>query len=275
MIRKFNKLLVILLFTTFLFPIFLFASDELYDAPGFDPHRETFSSMPNEHIDTFTGGLILTFEDIRLPGNGGLDLVIQRTYNSKNTCNGWTYWGGWGCTSYDENTWLGYGWTLHFGKLFKSTNVNNPHVVEMPDGSRHTAYNDLNHSKDGTKDYWILDTNATIRVLTLTNGTKIFYGQSGPSHPDFTTHTVHYATKIKDVNGNEINIYYKSYGSNEISYVIDSVGRRIDFTTSTINYASRLVSISGPGVSISYTHQSTPTYGRTYLIEARPPVGNP
>jgi len=275
MINRIKKQWVVLLFVIFLFPTFLFASDELYDAPGFDPNRETFSSMPNEHIDTFTGGLILTFEDIRLPGNGGLDLVIQRTYNSKNTCNEWTYWFGWGCTGYDENTWLGYGWTLHFGRFFKSTNINNPHVVEMPDGSRHTAYQKINSSYYITKGYWLLDKNSNPPVLTLTNGTKIFYGQSGPSHPDFTTHTAHYATKIQDVNGNEINIYYKSFGSNEILYVIDSVGRRIDFTTSTINYASRLVSISGPGVSISYTHQSTPTQGRTYLIEAKPPVGNP
>jgi len=36
-----------------------------------------------EHIDTFTGGVILSFVDGRLPGNGGLDLVIQKTYNSK------------------------------------------------------------------------------------------------------------------------------------------------------------------------------------------------
>jgi Domain of unknown function (DUF6531) len=108
MIRKFNTLLVTLLFSTFLFQTFLFASDELYDAPGLDSNRETFSSMPNENIDTFTGGLILSFEDIRLPGNGGLDLVIQRTYNSKNTCNGWTqYLGNWSCTIMEENTWLG------------------------------------------------------------------------------------------------------------------------------------------------------------------------
>jgi len=84
--RRIGKLIEIISLLAFLlFPCLLFAAtfspDELYDAPGFDPNRETFSSMPNEHIDTFTGGLILTFEDIRLPGNGGLDLVIQRIGN--------------------------------------------------------------------------------------------------------------------------------------------------------------------------------------------------
>lgn len=72
-----------------------------------------------------TVGLTLTFEDIRLPGNGGLNLVIQRTYNSKNTCNEWTVTPyGTSCSKNDENTWLGFGWTLHFGRLFKSNSEN-------------------------------------------------------------------------------------------------------------------------------------------------------
>jgi len=29
-------------------PSLLFASDDLYDAPGLDPHRETLSSIPEE-----------------------------------------------------------------------------------------------------------------------------------------------------------------------------------------------------------------------------------
>lgn len=272
-----NKLLKIsiipFIFCLFFSPSLLLASDDLYDAPGLDPHRETLSSIPQEHIDPFTGGLTLSFEDIRLPGNEGLDLVIQRTFNSKNVCNGWTCVGSTCSCEKGENTWLGYGWTLHFGRLFKSYNVNIPHVVEMPDGSRHTAY-----TKSGstyiTKDYWLLDLGSSY-VLTLTNGTKIYYGQSGPSLPNWPQHSVYYATKIEDVNGNEINIYYKSSGSSEIDYVIDSVGRNINFTTSVINGATRLTSISGAGVSISYTHQSQPTLYDTLLTKANLPEGNP
>ncbi len=281
MIRIAKKafVLFILLFS-FYHPTFTFAMDELYDAAGFDPNRETFSSMPNENIDTFTGGLIVTFEDIRLPGNGGLDLVIQRTYNSKNACNGWGEFGGvWTCSDLDENTWLGYGWTLHFGRLFKSTNANQSHVIEMPDGSRHTAYNKINSSKFITKDYWLLDLGVNPPVLTLTNGTKIYYNQGGGPHPDFPNYIVYLATKIQDVNGNEINIYYNGFGSDEISYIIDSVGRRVDFTTQIINNVSRLVSISGPGVKITYEHQAGQTSGETFLIKAKPgypgPLGNP
>src|SRR3990172_1249831 len=216
MSRDFKNLLIFILFVVFFFPAFL-SADELYDSPGFDPHRETFTSMPNEHIDTFTGGLILSFEDIRLPGNGGLDLVIQRVYNSKNTCNEWREWlGAWSCSSAEENTWLGYGWTLHFGKLFNSDNVNVPHVVEMPDGSRHTAYKSSTGSGNITKDYWVLNRILGVDVLTLTNGTKITYGQKGATHNDFPKHSTFNATKIEDVNGNAIQIHYKSSNSDEI-----------------------------------------------------------
>ena len=271
---RFHIALFVLLIV--LLPSLLFASDELYDAPGFDPNRETLSSIPNEHIDPFTGGLILSFEDLRLPGNGGLDLVVQRTFNSKNTCQEWLslsrpvvlHLPG-------ENTWLGYGWTLHFGRLFKSTNLQGPHFVEMPDGSRHAAYLKTNSSVHITKDYWLLDINANPPVLTLTNGTKIYFGQSGPPYPNDTKHLIYYASKIVDVNNNQITISYKNSGSSEIDYVIDSVGRRIEFTTQVINGAARLVSISGPDVGVSYTHKALVQTGSTLLVKASPPVGDP
>jgi len=276
MIRVLRMMLSILISVLLLSTNFLFASDELYDAPGFDPHRDTLSSFPNEHIDPFTGGLTLTFEDIRLPGNGGLDLVIQRTFNSKNACNVLSNWGGWGCTTNDENTWLGYGWTVHFGRLFRSRNVNNRHVIEMQDGSRHTGYLKKSGSGYITKDYWLLDADSIPRVLTLTNGTKIYYGADGPPTPDFpsSTYNTYYATKIQDVYGNEINIYYVGSGTGEIDYVIDSRGKTVQFTTTTLsNGAKRLISISGSGVSITYAH--TPgKAAEAFLTQAIPPVGN-
>ena len=268
--KKKAGLAVISLMTVLFLPLnSLFALDELYDAPGFNPNRETFSSMPNEHIDTFTGGLILTFEDVRLPGKGGLDLVIQRTFNSKNVCNGWDYLGFWRCSRDEENTWLGYGWTLHLGRLFESNNINVPHVIEMPDGSRHTAYPKISSSLSITKDYWLLNSDSNPPVLTLTNGTKIYYGQSGPGHPDYPSHSASYATRIQDVHGNEINIYYENFGSNVIAYVIDTVGRRVEFTTGTVNDATRLTTISvvGTEISIGYSHQSLPAQGKTLLTQ--------
>ena len=287
--RKTLKAVVIsLFFFLFLLSASVFALDidpaEIYDAPGLHPHRETLSSIPNEHIDPFTGGLILSFEDIRLPGNGGLDLVIQRTYNSKNTCNYFeTFNGHTSCAQMEEyKNLLGPGWTLHFGRLFVSVNVNFPHVIEMPDGSRHTAYRRIDlPSKYITKDYWLLDLGGTDPVLTMTNGTKIYFGRDGLNHPDFpvTPYTApKYATKIEDVNGNHIDIYYKNYqNAFGVDYVIDSLGRTIEFNTSIIygTVYERLTSITGPGVIITYDHQSLPAGGQTLLVEARPPIGDP
>ena len=134
---------VLLMLITFLLPSLLFAegNDPLYDAPGSNPYRETFGSSDFEHIDPFTGGLTLSFEDVRIPGNGGLDLVVQRTFNSKNACRNWTE------TTWNNQTivkcnnvllgdsWVGNGWTMHFGKLLKSGTSS--YIIEMPDGSIH------------------------------------------------------------------------------------------------------------------------------------------
>jgi YD repeat-containing protein len=53
------------------------------NAPGFQQNHDYFSALPFENIDTATGGLVLTFTDLVLPGNAGRDLRFQRTYNSK------------------------------------------------------------------------------------------------------------------------------------------------------------------------------------------------
>jgi len=53
------------------------------DAPGFQQHRDYFSEMPFENIDTLSGSLVLRFTDLVLPGNGGRELRFERTYNSK------------------------------------------------------------------------------------------------------------------------------------------------------------------------------------------------
>ena len=59
------------------------AADPVIDGKGFGPNRELVSQLPFEHVDPMTGNLLLTFTDLELPGNGGFDLRIQRTYNSK------------------------------------------------------------------------------------------------------------------------------------------------------------------------------------------------
>ncbi|MCL5024449.1 MAG: DUF6531 domain-containing protein [Nitrospirae bacterium] len=272
MFKSLRVFFILTLGVVLLTPLFAFGNDNIYDAPGLDPHRETLSSIPQEHIDPFTGGLTLTFEDIRLPGNGGLDLMIQRTFNSKNVCSGWTCIGSVCSCEQGENTWLGYGWTLHFGRLHRSTSINGPHVIEMPDGSMHSAYTKLFPAYI-TKDYWLYDYN--YNIVTLTNGTKIYYEAASGISKVGPNYILYRATKIEDANGNAINIHYQTSGNDIISYVTDSVGRRLDFTTQTINGSTRLTGISGAGVSITYTHQALTTMYETVLTQANLPIGNP
>ncbi len=46
----------------------------------------SFSLLPWEHIDTYTGNVVLSFTDLVLPGNAGFNLAIQRIFN---TNDGW------------------------------------------------------------------------------------------------------------------------------------------------------------------------------------------
>ncbi len=64
-------------------------SDPVFDAKGFQQNRDYFAQAPYENIDTLSGGLVLTFTDLVLPGNGGRDLKFQRTFNSKE--DKWTF----------------------------------------------------------------------------------------------------------------------------------------------------------------------------------------
>lgn len=65
-------------------PSMLLAAD-----PSRDPFYTALSSRSapeintvSENVDPFSGILTLTHTDLHLPGNGGLDVNVMRTYNS-------------------------------------------------------------------------------------------------------------------------------------------------------------------------------------------------
>ena len=53
-----------------------------YQEPGIYPYRDYLAESFNEYIDPFTGGLNLHYIDLQIPGNGGFDLKVIRSYNS-------------------------------------------------------------------------------------------------------------------------------------------------------------------------------------------------
>jgi len=119
--------------------------------PGQTTFRENFSTDQNERIDPYTGELNLVYTDLRLPGKGGHDLVINRTYNSSRPKN-------------IEKTLLGVGWDIHFGRL----RIDKPKVsIELQDGTVNQATKEqidsnLQITYDYvTKDFWRVDAQGT------------------------------------------------------------------------------------------------------------------
>ncbi|MBI4690099.1 MAG: RHS repeat protein [Nitrospirae bacterium] len=292
MTKVFNPAFIIIPFLMFLFyPSLLYASssgaDTFYDSPGLDPNRVTEGIADFEHIDPYTGGLTLNFVDMRLPGNGGLDLVIQRTYNSKNACREWSETSGGGSTvlscqntniDQGQSSWVGMGWSLHMGRVIVSS-TSPKYVIEMPDGSQHAAYLKTGEAnKYITKDYWILDAStASSYVLTFTDGKKMTFGQNYGGN-------VYYATKIEDTNGNAITITYNTYSSGHeseyegtIKSITDSASRTTSFTltSSKIGGRYRLSKITRPDsktITFSYTEKSS---GLSAILDSvKPPEGN-
>ena len=89
------------------FPLWVGAQSvvpDFYKDPGLYPNRDYLNQSVNEHIDPFTGSLQIHAVDLRVPGNGGLDIDIVRSYNSVgvDTSNPATYFGNaFGAVRYD------------------------------------------------------------------------------------------------------------------------------------------------------------------------------
>ncbi len=280
----------------------VFAIGDNYDETGFRSNRTYIEYSTQEHVNPFSGNLILSHTDVFLPGNGGLDLKIQRTYNSKIFLDPDT-----SEISGIRNGSMGIGWTFHFGRIVHEPfSVNGSLLyLEMPDGSFHNLYNN-NHSNINshinsnfiTEDFWKANYDEAKKefTMTLTDGTVYTFGQYVT---DLISVHQYYATSIKDTNGNEIRIEYYDCcnmdGSDpetgnlgecpnsdpksktpHIKRITDSVGRIISFDT--VNNACRgnavsTIDVNGKNYIYSYfigNQGGSPVY---FLKEVKPPEG--
>ncbi|WHI49550.1 hypothetical protein P3339_13835 [Microbulbifer sp. MLAF003] len=231
---------------------------DYYAEPGLNPFKETVNDHFNEHIDVFSGGIQLKYTDIHIPGNGGMDVNINRVYNSPQTY------------STPLRTAYGVGWTMHFGRIvvpynyvdrvcsqasFDLSTRDNP-SLEHADGGREVLV--LNSMQaDGsliTKSNWraecIDDANGIL--VTAPDGKKYtmdyldtFQGESS-----------WFTTKIVDVHGNWISIEYEK-GSTGASY-IKNIYRSEDGLVASYQYEKSpngiqlLKSISAKGLKVYY-----------------------
>ena len=245
-------------------------ADEVFDARGFNRNRDFFSQLPYEHIDPLTGNLLLTFVDLELPGNAGLDLRLQRTYNSKILPN---YPFG----ILDADSWAGVGWSFHLGRV-RTGPADDPIAVEMPDGSSHKLFPNFvgDSAKHVTRDYWIYDRNANPPQLKLTNGVVYTFGKvvvfgSGNHY--------RYPTLIQDPFGNRIEITYASVAEAPdaflkiTQYLSASQKREITFATETSGARTRLRSMTFLGRTWTYSYAASSEADKSLLTSVKPPIG--
>lgn len=90
---------------------------DFFQQKGLPRAQGVEAQSANELINTFTGKLQYHFTDLLLPGNGGMDLAIRRSYNSIDdplaTPASWA--------SYEYSP-IGLGWTMHMGRVIRGAN---------------------------------------------------------------------------------------------------------------------------------------------------------
>lgn len=248
-----------------------------FDEPGFYPGRDYVNQSFAEHIDPFNGNLELHYVDVFLPGNGGFDLKVQRSYNSINAGDAYSP--------------FGRGWNIHFGKVRHDPGLTNctnavaqSLTLELPQGTPRVLYK---------SDAGVAGTVATDYVTTdlwkgqcITGGIRMF-APNGWTY-DFTEADADawHVKTITDRNGNTATFTYqdvsRSVGSPPVAATrrvvlkatFVSNGSSIDNRVVDFDYISpgRLSAIRAHGRTWSYG-MSTHTDGSLRLDTVSPPDG--
>ena len=240
---------------------------DFYKDPGLHPNRSYVNQSFGEHIDPFTGALQLHYVDLHLPGNGGFDLEVVRSYNSAsvNPLNPATY-----------ESLAGLGWTVHFGRvLSKNTSIcttnmtsvaDNP-VLELPDGSRQLLAFTGTTPLALTTQRWRADClNGSGLSVYSPDGVRYDMTQSvGVGINQYAWYT----TKITDRNGNTATVNYNAASSQEIGSVVTSDGRTLTFGYSGGGTpARRITQITGvPGQTFTYSYVDVTGVADKYFLD--------
>lgn len=252
-----------------------------YQDPGFGVERSMQADSQVDTVDPFTGALKINVTDLRIPGNGGLDINVVRTYQSV-TNNVGPYSNG-----HRARTPFGTGWDMHFGRIWVSSRYQtlnqgstnsacrlnqvasnlNP-ILELPDGSRKVLVNgDDSAYAFITKDRWIgrclpssQNNGAGGLIVVSPEGVKYTFNVKGTVSPDYQLLT-YFVSRIEDPSGNRLDFTYNIptnnlYGPHHLlKRVSSSDGRSVTFNYNDES-GSRpvLSSISGAGKTVSYSY---------------------
>jgi YD repeat-containing protein len=276
------------------------AVPNFYKEPGLNPNRDFVNQSNNEHIDPFTGALQRHYVDLHIPGNGGFDLKVIRSYNSASV-----EWNN--LASLNNQAGLsGLGWTIHFGRLIINKVANpNPNitthfctqpaftedlvaptsaVLELPDGSRQIfsrADSTVGPVTLLSAQRWKVvcdDAQGTSYTVYSPNGMSYDMRRKGATAlgSDESTLLGYFTTKITDRNGNSATI---NYSSNtllpEINSITTNDERSIIFDyDDSGTMKRRLKSITGAAQTYSYGYTQIASSNKYFLSSTTRPDGN-
>lgn len=189
---------------------------DYYEEAGVSADRDYLNQSESEFIDPFSGTLNLLYTDLVIPGTGGMDIKIQRSYsNFHNIPNPYL----------PRRTPTGFGWnTIHFGRVLYSqanfcpsgvvpVDVSGNPVLELPDGSRQIlAESDViaTGSRYITKNLWKAECATYNNATGVVQGLRVF-SPDGTKYDmawlDASANTL-YPTKITDRNNNTLTLNY-------------------------------------------------------------------
>lgn len=264
------------------------AIPDYYQEPGLSRNKNYETQAAHEAIDTFSGRLQYHFTDLFIPGNGGLDIAVQRSYNAIDDPDPMQ---GTGQPWPAEFSPAGLGWTMHFGRIIRGQQIDicsnnwavsskNP-VLEMPDGQRRVLYEyeqivppQSKPTKWITKDFW--------RASCNTNSGALGFNVESPDGTRYEMTTIghlftvggslmktYYTTRIVDRNGNTMNLSYTTVnGVTAVSGITTSDGRSVSFSYNS----SGIQSVTAGSRTWNYSMVSG-AGGQNYLSQVTRPDG--
>ena len=242
-----------------------------YQEPGVNPNRDYVNHSANERIDPFTGKLQWSFTDFEIPGNGGFNLRVQRSYSSRNE-------------DFGDPSPVGVGWTMHFGRVlrkaimsicdFNNIDPTKAPVLELQDGSRSILYIAAGGGGLMTTGRWRADCTPGHLQVFSPDGVRYDMDTPGPlvgSDPN-RTQASYYPSRITDRNGNFMTITYTfidalNFGPLQVN---TSDGRQVNF-----EYEAGVLKSMNDGSRVwTYIVEPIPGFiGGYYLKQATRPDG--
>jgi hypothetical protein len=114
----------------------VYGQSGVFDRTGIIPGHGTYSSLPEESVDLFTGNVTLCYRDIFIPGPNGLNIEVWRVYNSKVLYDRLVSQPNPTVQAYPKSM-VGLGWTMHMGVAHNA--YSSTPEIEFPDGRRERA----------------------------------------------------------------------------------------------------------------------------------------